>query len=1115
MSSQIGPIGPSYFSLEAFQRDRQDASSASLLQRALLSLQRQHRLAVFFHAIPQGQAFSVPEEWITSIVSRLTSGSCSTGTSLQQDHIKALEGFLLELRDPGNSIEALRAQFDSLGESMREILCRWVWHADKEPQGDPKYGEHRIQRDPRYLLSFMDENGNNTIERLIELASIEPLNIVIEQCSRETFHSAEVVLLDKSCKEALYTAIAEKFAEKFMQADIDLCSTILSEIASGDDPYMRYEIAKLCAKQGGGKTAVYIQKLGITNQDHLFEIAKLCAKQNGERTAMYIQNFGITNQDYLFEIAKLCSQHSGSVTAATIQNFGITNQDYLFAIAKLCSRQSGWTARHIQNFEITDQNHLFEIAKLCAKQEGRITACYIQNFRITNKDYLFAIAKLCAKQNGEGTAYYIERFGIRDPDHLFEIANLCALQDGKYTFSVIDQNFSSLTSSQKARLQNLCIWSMTSSFKLSDLGEDHFRTKIFPSVRRALNSEKYRFFMEAFPAPQEEQEGQIRQRKDRDILQNHPENVLELSPQAMAKIAAIQYILGEFSEGPIPEAVQAACIETLTYRNLSISFSCLLELSSYMQNPAAVETYRALISTLQTVSGIVHLRLPMLMVAKWMSACEKSTEVENACEGIKQCIIYQKSSFKNAHSGLMQTWLLTCLALEHQTELSAEEKIQLLHKATSRLDQKHPSEDLKKRISYLQALAMIQKEALREMVKKPIENLTEHLSNLIAAALSSDPYLGLGAVDKLTDKYLSTLAVMRVPNAWSTYAAQIQQIENPEVQKAFQHALIDILNETHRESRYVGESSPHIARIVQTHKEVWEQWKTSPKEQLVSSDLTEERSSFSFQEYLKTKCRDGHLRKADGTTLGFLTAVIESHPEAAAKQIECQEMAAKSEDPLLQAEDLFISLYLGKLSETEILEKKEELEKVIEALRDYEIANDLRGLLEGLTKSQELRQKVLAVDTDGWQDLLLCGTEVAGSCQRVDGDPHLNKCLLAYLIDGKNRMLAVKDAHSGKILARALFRMLWDPIKQEPVLFRDRIYPDPCPPAHKKALDGLAKERAQALGLRLYVQGDLTVSDTISIQSLGSKAPFEYEDAADGIKAKGVFTIEKAKEMPR
>lgn len=87
------------------------------------------------------------------------------------------------------------------------------------------------------------------------------------------------------------------------------------------------------------------------------------------------------------------------------------------------------------------------------------------------------------------------------------------------------------------------------------------------------------------------------------------------------------------------------------------------------------------------------------------------------------------------------------------------------------------------------------------------------------------------------------------------------------------------------------------------------------------------------------------------------------------------------------------------------------------------------------------------------------------------------------------------------------------PVKvNEAVLFLDRIYPSPCPPAHENALQELAKERARSLGLRLYVQGTGSISG-VSIESLGSRAPWEYEDAAAGVQKDGVFTIYNATEV--
>ena len=152
--------------------------------------------------------------------------------------------------------------------------------------------------------------------------------------------------------------------------------------------------------------------------------------------------------------------------------------------------------------------------------------------------------------------------------------------------------------------------------------------------------------------------------------------------------------------------------------------------------------------------------------------------------------------------------------------------------------------------------------------------------------------------------------------------------------------------------------------------------------------------------------------------------------------------------------------------------------------------------------------------TDDWQDLFLCGTEVLGSCQTIDGDTSLNKGLLGYCLDGKIQMVAVKDKESGKIRSRALLKLLIHSGGGKPALFLERIYPDPCPDEQLKALNQFAIQRARELGLDLYTEnrGLPLQGDRVSLQSLGCSAPFEYEDAGgNGPPNGGVYTISSLK----
>ena len=70
------------------------------------------------------------------------------------------------------------------------------------------------------------------------------------------------------------------------------------------------------------------------------------------------------------------------------------------------------------------------------------------------------------------------------------------------------------------------------------------------------------------------------------------------------------------------------------------------------------------------------------------------------------------------------------------------------------------------------------------------------------------------------------------------------------------------------------------------------------------------------------------------------------------------------------------------------------------------------------------------IDTDDPNDLLLMGTEVSTSCMHVGDDRKPNKALLAYIMDGKNRIVAIKNS-SGKIMARTAIRLLINEKKGE------------------------------------------------------------------------------------
>ena len=196
----------------------------------------------------------------------------------------------------------------------------------------------------------------------------------------------------------------------------------------------------------------------------------------------------------------------------------------------------------------------------------------------------------------------------------------------------------------------------------------------------------------------------------------------------------------------------------------------------------------------------------------------------------------------------------------------------------------------------------------------------------------------------------------------------------------------------------------------------------------------------------------------------------------------------------------------GKISNKKsLITHLENITQSLTLCKTSEFATDVKGLLATLKNETDppTHRSLQAIFTDDPIDLLLCGTDVSGSCQRLDGDPNLNKGLLGYLIDGKNRLLAIKEGD--KIVARCLLRLLWDGIK--PVVYRDRFYPDQIPATHKQALNALAKQVSQKLRVPLTCEEGAFPYNN-SLQALGGPAPYEYCDGAGGVQKDSRYTIQ-------
>ena len=179
--------------------------------------------------------------------------------------------------------------------------------------------------------------------------------------------------------------------------------------------------------------------------------------------------------------------------------------------------------------------------------------------------------------------------------------------------------------------------------------------------------------------------------------------------------------------------------------------------------------------------------------------------------------------------------------------------------------------------------------------------------------------------------------------------------------------------------------------------------------------------------------------------------------------------------------------------------------------------HDVSGLITGLKSN---KRPSTAMDLTGWKvvetanfwRLFMCGTDVEGSCQSVDGDPSLNKCLMGYVMSGHVKMLAILNA-KGETVARCMLKLSTVEESGKPALFLEEIYPDAARPILREALIQFAIKRAETLGLPLGTVASFPAPSDQEIEVFdaqnepdedntsqvwvcaGGMAPFEYVDA--------------------
>lgn len=446
-------------------------------------------------------------------------------------------------------------------------------------------------------------------------------------------------------------------------------------------------------------------------------------------------------------------------------------------------------------------------------------------------------------------------------------------------------------------------------------------------------------------------------------------------------------------------------------------------------------------------------------------------------------------------------------AVVHGRDLSSKEKFQLVNSLVGEWGTGGAA-----RLKALQGLILAKeygviREELAKKLKEPSYSL-----NFEEAMIHT--LFKLIDVDKgEAGKYREIFGKDRDPIALFIYAANLNDSEGEKTLATLKEFVKLVLSGKFEESRYDLSKSPHLKRIFEKRPQLLAQWRAGLPARSVSQvegPLSTQKALFSW---MKTNLAEHS--KLSLEELSYMKKLLaeESPSEETGKsllQALNQEINAikKPAKPsfALKMQRSLLELFVAK-SPKERLQKAKELMALAGAKEQLgEFYGDLQTLSQQI-KGPLTSENLTVAMTDNRVDMLLSGTEIIGSCQAVDYGSSHNKCLMGHLMNGKTQLICVKD-EQGKLVARRLVRLFWDPVTKRPVMMLERLYTNrESDPTLDQAIRRVATEKAKEMGVACVVSrnrdGALKTQPYPGVlESQLERAPFEYLDGipeiADG-----------------
>ena len=458
------------------------------------------------------------------------------------------------------------------------------------------------------------------------------------------------------------------------------------------------------------------------------------------------------------------------------------------------------------------------------------------------------------------------------------------------------------------------------------------------------------------------------------------------------------------------------------------------------------------------------------------------------------------------------------------------------------LKNREPTTVFRKRLNEFRTNQAIATKAVRDLILIKKFAKLQHLQNVNELLLKyKKTFMEMfGLKEENIEKFLTTFESIRYPDGLFIYAAGLHYLEDSRKNESVKQLGLfvnDVIEGTFPNCRYNLRNNEHLNAIFGNNQELLNKWRSPCKIKLKNDqdlNLQSTTPSGLVKKLIKQAINDEHLGKNQKTLYPTLSLLVDEENietiESSIRKLTNERSGLQNQIQSAEpTQKLILQNLLNQLSieisclNLIILDENVPTDSVLESLQKLikllqkgsQFESDIDDIVEYITPSDPSKLKYLSIeDSDYWEDLLLMGTEVKSSCQKVDGDPSFNIGLVATLIDGKNRLVIVRDCE-GKIAARVILRIMLDN-NNEPVLFMERLYIRYNDPRLEKfVLRGCIK-KAKMMNVSLFAGAEWLgnienkTPYPLVLTTLNGPASYEYSDAAGGMQKNGNYSIFKS-----